>query len=158
MDLSKVKWVVIIAVLAGGVWLFTGKGVDAVYDKATAALPGNDLGQDAVDEAMLSKWAGFLMATFQIEKAKHFYIAAIERYDGQGEQPQGKNYWYNVYQLARCHEKMGEWEDACRLLYECWKVDADKIDERVKDNDTIRLRMEKMIEMHELHGMGFDFP
>jgi tetratricopeptide (TPR) repeat protein len=158
MDLSKLKWVVIFGVLGLIVFLGTGKGMDYVYDKATDSLPGNDLEEDVVDEAALSKYAGFLMSTLQYKKAKQFYIAAIERYNGQGEAPQGNNYWYNVYQLARCHEKLEEYEDACTLLYECWKVDADKLDERVKDNDTLRLRMEKLIELHELHNMGFDFP
>jgi len=158
MDLSKVKWIVIIAVVGGAIWLFTGAGVDAVYDKATDTLPGNDVQQDIVDEAMLSKWAGFLMATFQLEKAKKFYKSAIDRYPGNETLPQGKNFWWNVYQLARCHEKLKEYPEACDLLYLCWLNNADAIDERVKDNDTIRLRMEKLIEMHELFDRGYDFP
>ena len=42
MDLSKVKWVVIAAVVLGVGWLVTEGGVNWAYDRATAGTPGED--------------------------------------------------------------------------------------------------------------------
>jgi tetratricopeptide (TPR) repeat protein len=144
MDLSKLKWVVIILVVVGGGWLLTSGGINWVYNQATDAVPGVDPAKDKTDEAMLSKYGGFLLTTFRYEGAKKFYRTAVERY------PEGANAWWNYYQLARCEEKLGNYKEACDILFMLWEQNADQYDERVPDMATLRLRLDKLIEIHEL--------
>ncbi|PCJ53775.1 MAG: hypothetical protein COA73_14960 [Candidatus Hydrogenedentota bacterium] len=149
MDLSKVKWVVIVLVVVGGGWLVTEGGMDYVFNAATEELPGNDPEKDVIDEASLSKYGGFLLSTFRYTKAKIFYTAAIERYG-----PEGGNYYWNIYQLARCEEKMGNYESAVLLLRELHNVDGDAFDERVPGRDTLKLRIMKLVETHDLSHLA----
>jgi len=144
MDLSKVKWLVIFAVILGGGWLFTSGGVNYMYNRATKATPGADAAKDKTDEATLSKYGGFLMSTFRYGRAKDFYTAAIQRY------PAGANRYWNRYQLARAHEKLDENEEAVNLLYELWEADAIQYDSRVANQDELKLRIQKLIEVNQL--------
>ncbi len=149
MDLSKVKWVVIIAIVVGGGWLVTEGGMNAIYDNATEDLPGNDPEKDVIDEASLSKYGGFLLSTFRYQKAKVFYTAAIERYG-----PEGANYYWDIYQLARCEEKLQNYEPAVILLRDLYNIDGDFYDERVPGRDTLKLRIMKLVEMHDLSHLA----
>jgi tetratricopeptide (TPR) repeat protein len=148
MDLSKVKWVLIIVVVVGGGWLVTQGGMDYMFEKATKNLPGNDPEQDVLDEATLSKYGGFLLTTFRYKQAKVFYEAAIQRYDTKG-----KNYYFNNLQLARCEEKLENYREAVTILDNLYGVDADQYDERIPNQDKLKLRIMKLVEMHELLDM-----
>lgn len=144
MDLSKLKWLVIFAVIIGGGWLFTSGGVNYMYNRATSGTPGADAAKDKSNEATLSKYGGFLMATFRYERAKDFYNAALQRYPG------GDNRYWNRYQLARAHEKLDEMEDAVNLLLYLWEEDAIQYDARVANKDELKLRIQKLIEVNQL--------
>ena len=144
MDLSKVKWIVIIAVVVGAIFLASGPGVNAMYNRATKAVVGQDPTRDAADEATLSKYGGYLTTLLQYEKAEKFYSASIDRYG-----PDGKNFWWNIYKRARCYEKMRKYEDAVGDLYFLWREDGDSYDERVPENYILKNRIAKLIEVHQ---------
>jgi tetratricopeptide (TPR) repeat protein len=144
MDLSKLKWVFIIGIPALAIFLFTGPGVDYIYNSSTEATPGVDAAKDAIDEQKLSTWGGYLLTLFQYDDAEKFYTTAIVRY------PEGKNVWWNYYQRARCFEKMDRYREAVDDLYLLWQFDADQFDERVPDRNTLRLRIVKLLEIHSI--------
>jgi len=144
MDLSKVKWVVIIAIVVGGGWLLTSGGVNWAYNKATSGTPGQDASADARNEALLSRYGGFLLATFRYERAKDFYTAAITNFPG------GKNAYYNMYQLARCEDKLGNYQAEVDILTRLYEVEAVQYDTRVANQNKLKLRIEKLVEVHEL--------
>ena len=70
MDLSGLKWPLIIAVVVGIGWLATSGGVNWMYGKFTAASPGVDEQQDYKDEAGLTKLAGY---TYHLERLATCY-------------------------------------------------------------------------------------
>ena len=144
MDLSKLKWVLIAAVVIGGGWLVTEGGVNWVYKKATEATPGTNPEKDKIDESTLSRYGGFLLSTFRYEKAKKFYQSAIDRY------PDGDKLWWNYYQMARCEEKLYNYQRAADILHMLWTEDADQYDERVPDQATLKIRLDNLIEINDL--------
>jgi tetratricopeptide (TPR) repeat protein len=144
MDVSKIVWALAIVALIGLVWLVTNPGINYLYKQYTSGTPGQDAAADERAEAGLSRMGGFLLATFRYEKALQCYNAATERY------PNGKNYWWNVYQSARCYERLERYADSARVLQRLIAANADTQDERVPDNDTLNLRLQKLIEVHEL--------
>jgi tetratricopeptide (TPR) repeat protein len=144
MDLSKVKWVVIILIVVGGGWLFTEGGVNWMYNRATSSTPGEDEGVDARSEAALTRYGGLLLSTFRYEKAKKFYSTALERY------PNGKHNYWNMYQLARCEDKLGNFQNEVDLLVRLYEIDADQYDERIPGVNELKLRIEKLVEVNEL--------
>jgi hypothetical protein len=144
MDLSKVKWVFIAAIVIGGGWLVTEGGINWAYNRATATAPGEDEAKDKVSETTLSRYGGFLLTTFRYEKARKFYNEAITRFPG------GANAYYNRYQLARCEDKLGNFQNETDLLYSLWEIEAHQYDARVPNNDELKLRIQKLVEVHEL--------
>jgi tetratricopeptide (TPR) repeat protein len=144
MDLSKVKWVVIVAVVALVGWLGTEGGINWMYNRATSGTPGADAEKDKSDEATLTRYGGFLLSTFRYEKASKFYDEAIRRF------PAGENRYWNRFRLARCYEKLDRIEEAVALLLFLWQEDADQYDERIPDRDTLKLRIQKLIEVNSL--------
>ena len=144
MDLSKLKWVIIAAIVIGGGWLVTEGGINWVYNNATKSTPGADFEKDNIDEKTLSRYGGFLLTTFRYEKAKNFYQTAIDRY------PEGASRWWNYYQMARCEERLGDYQRAADILHMLWTENADQYDERVPDMATLKLRLDKLVEINEL--------
>ncbi|MCH8204063.1 MAG: tetratricopeptide repeat protein [Candidatus Hydrogenedentes bacterium] len=144
MDLSKLKWVLIAAIVIGGGWLVTEGGVNWVYKKATEATPGTNPEKDKIDESTLSRYGGFLLSTFRYEKAKKFYQSAIDRY------PDGDKLWWNYYQMARCEEKLYNYQRAADILHMLWTEDADQYDERVPGRPRLKLRLDTLIELNDL--------
>jgi tetratricopeptide (TPR) repeat protein len=144
MDLSFLKWPLIIGgvVLVG--WLASSGGVNYMYKKFTVNEPGADAKKDQIDEAGLSRLGGYCLMLFKYEKAMSVYETAVSSY------PDGKNVWYNKYQMARCAERLGDYRKTVDILHELIDASANDIDERVPNNDNLRLRSEKLIEMHEL--------
>ena len=151
MDLSKVKWVLIIVVVIGGGWLVTQGGIDYMYNKATKNLPGNNPSQDVLDEASLSKYGGFLLATFRYSQARAFYTSALDRYGVEGN-----NFYYNNFQLARCEEKLQNYREAVTILDNLYAIDADQFDERIPSQDSLKLRIMRLVEMHDLVDMDLE--
>ncbi len=144
MDLSKLKWVVVIAIVVGGGWLATEGGVNWAFSRATSGTPGEDPSADARHEATLTRYGGFLLSTFRYEKAKQFYTEAINRF------PEGKNRYWNRYQLARCEDKLGNFQNEANLLYSLYEIDADQYDERIPGVIELQTRIQKLVEVHEL--------
>ena len=144
MDLSKLKWVIIAAIVIGGGWLVTEGGINWIFDNATEADPGNDPEKDENDESTLSRVGGFLMATFRYEKAKKFYQTAIDRYPG------GEKVWWNYYQVARCEEKLYNYQRAADILHMLWLEDAHQHDKRVDGQSTLKRRLDLLIELNDL--------
>ena len=144
MDLSKLKWVLIAAVVIGGGWLVTEGGINWVYKNATEDTPGADPEKDKIDESTLSRYGGFLLTTFRYEKAKDFYQTAIDRY------PDGDNLWWNYYQMARCEEKLYNYQRAADILHMLWLEDSDQYDERIPDQSTLKRRLDLLIELNDL--------
>ncbi len=144
MDLSKLKWVLIAAVVIGGGWLVTEGGINWVYNNATEATPGADPDKDSINESTLSRYGGFLLATFRYEKAKRFYQTAIDRY------PDGANLWWNYYQMARCEEKLYNYQRTADIFHMLWSEDANQYDDRVPDQSTLKRRLDQLIELNDL--------
>jgi tetratricopeptide (TPR) repeat protein len=148
MDLSKFKWPLIIAAVAGAIWLITDPGVNYMYNKFTADEPGADAKRDEMNEAGLSRLGGFLLMTFRYERAGQVFNAALERY------PQGKNALYNYYRTAKCEEKQGNYAKCVTILQDLRDQDASSKDDRVPTADVLQLRIDKLVEVHELGEIG----
>lgn len=152
MDLSALKWVAVIVVVVGAGWLVTEGGANWVYSNATKSTPGVDGSKDKINEATLSRYGGYLLATFQYNKAKKFYSQAIKRF------PNGANYWNNNYQLARCEEKFENWQETVDILYYLWQQDAKQYDDRVPDRKILKPRIDKIVEMYTLIPFEYTEP
>ena len=145
MDLSGLKWpIIIVAVVALG-WLFTSGGTDWLIKNATTATPGVDAAKDVSDEAMLTRVGGYVMKLWKYEKAMECFNLARDRY---GET--GANYWYNTYRLVRCYERMGDPKTAVDILTYLIDSGANALDPRVPTNDNLGLTRNKLNETHEL--------
>lgn len=145
MDLSRLKWPLIIVALAGIGWLGTSGGVGWMYDTYTEATPGVDPKRDQRDEAGLSRIGGYTFHLWQWEKAIDILETAIERY---GEV--GANYWFNLERLSTCYDRIGEYQVSYDLLQVLIRARAHELDERVSHNDNLKLRAEKLKEMYDL--------
>jgi hypothetical protein len=145
MDMTKIVWAVVVVVILGGGWLFTTGGMNKAYEQATKNLVGNNPEQDVIDEAVLSKYGGYNLSLFRYEQAKKFYSTSINRYG-----PTGKNYWWNLQQLALCEENMENPQASVTILYNLWLEDGDAYDERVSNRDQLALRITKLVELNEL--------
>ena len=144
MDLSFLKWPIILGVIALVVFLASNSGVNFMVKKFSADTPGVDIKKDEINEAGLSRVGGYCLRLVKFQKANEIFNLAVSRY------PNGKNALYNKYRMIRCAEKMGEFQRAVNIMRELIAVNASTVDSRVADNDNLRLRSEKLIEMHEL--------
>jgi hypothetical protein len=145
MDLSGLKWPIIIALVVGGIWLCTAGGTEFLFSTFTKATPGEDVGRDARDEAGLRKLGTFLMMTFRYGHALDVMETSMERY---GES--GADYWHNYYRSARCYEKLKEFGASHAILRELVAQEAWLYDERVPGFNTLKLRADKLQEVHQL--------
>ena len=145
MDLSRLKWPIIIIVVLGVGWLGSSAGVSYMVKKFTAATPGQDAAQDKVDETGLSRVGWYLLATFRYAPAAEVYQLAIDRYGTNGP-----NYWNNQYSLARCLEHMNRFQDSYNILQMLISNSAHNFDKRVPVDDNLRLRAAKLKEVNDL--------
>lgn len=146
MDLSFLKWPVIILVVGAIAFAFSTPGLNMMYERAVNAPAGEDDAEDRSNEAMISRIAGIYLATFRYKSAAESYKQAVDKY------PDGENAWYNYYQLARCHEKMENWEEAVDILVMLRDKDADQYDERVPGVAELNGRIQKLVEVHGLEA------
>jgi len=148
MDLSKLKWPIVIAVVLGLGWLMTSPGIDYLHRKFTRD-PGDDLNKAEMNEAGLSRLGGFLLMTFRYEKAQAVLEDALDLY------PDGKNYYFNYFRLARVKENLGDYQAACDILKDLMDSKAHyNFDQRVPNNDVLSLRRNRLLETHELGVIG----
>ena len=145
MNLAKPLMLIVFLALGFGIYMMTGPGVDKAYKEATAAMPGNDPERDKIDEEVLSKYGGYMMNMMRYEKAKEFYMAAVERYGVNG-----KNFWYNQFQIAQIDEELGNYKEAITRFHMLWQQDGDSNDERVPNRDMLKGRTVKLIEVNGL--------
>ena len=150
MDLSKVKWVVIIAVIAVIIYFLTGPGVNSAYNNATKTAVGIDPKRDSTDEATLSKYGGYLTTMLRYEKSEKFYTAAIDRY-GQ----EGKNFWLNIYKRARCRQKLNKYQESADDLFFLWMKDGNSQDKRVPNNYNIKSQLVLLIGLQDLDADNY---
>ena len=151
MDLSFLKWPIIILVVAGGAWLITDGGVNYMISNFKDTTPGEDESRDRINETGLSRVAGFLMLTFRYQKADEVLTYLTQTYvpaDG------AEHYWHNLYRLAKCKEKQGNYAASINILRELAHRNAHSIDDRVARPEVLRLRAEKLMETHELGEVG----
>lgn len=146
MDLSKLKWPIIIIVVVGLGWLMTSPGVNFLFKKYTEAEVGADPEQDKRDEAGLTKLSGYLIKTFQYEKATEVIEKAIERYSD------GEDSYYNYYRLVKCYEKAERYQEASDILGMLIQWNSSEHDNRVPIDNNLKLRRTKLIEIHELNS------
>lgn len=144
MDLSFLKWPIIIAVVVGIGWLMSSGGVNYMYKNFTKDAPGANAEKDVANEAGLSKLGGYCLLLWKYERAMGIFQEAIKRF------PNGKNALYNGYRMVKCAEKLGDYARAAGILKELIAVNASATDNRVPDNAVLQLRAEKLIELHDL--------
>ena len=152
MDMSKIVWLVVIVAIVGGGWLLTGSGMNKMYENATSSMPGNAPEQDAKDEATLSKYGAFNLKLFRYDEARKFYTTSIDRYGTNG-----KNYWWNVFQLARVEQKTKNYAATIDWLYLLWVNDANQFDKRVANRDILQGRITRLCEVHEIPLANYSF-
>ncbi|MCC6154344.1 MAG: hypothetical protein IT367_11325 [Candidatus Hydrogenedentes bacterium] len=148
MDLSRLKWPLIIIVVAGGIWLLTDGGVRFLRNHFNQGEVGADPKKDEYNEAGLSKLAGFLMLTFRYASAEQVLLDAMEKY------PEGVHFLHNKYRLAKCVEKQGRYDECVEILVELRNMDAHQYDDQVPEPDILQTRIDKLIETHELGEVG----
>ncbi len=145
MDLSGLKWPLIILVIVAVGWLGSSGGVNYMVNNFTKATPGADAQRDKVDEAGLTRVAGYLMMLLRWERSKDVLETVINRYGNNGA-----NYWYNMYRLAKCYEKLGRYQEAYNILRDLAQINAHQYDDRVPEFDNLNLRANKLKEVHNL--------
>ena len=143
MDLSGLKWPLIIVVVIGLGWLLSSGGVNWMANSAMKATPGEDAAKDLKDEAMLSRLAGYQMKLWRYDTAIGFLKASNQRYG-----PNAPNYLYNVYRLAKCFDRKEMWRKSYNHLQILIRANANQIDDRVANNDNLSLRASKLKEMY----------
>jgi tetratricopeptide (TPR) repeat protein len=149
MDLSGLKWPLIIGVLVLAGWLVSEGGVSFMFNKFTStSVEQQDAAQQEAYEAGLSRLGGFLIKTFRYRKAEEVFTEAVTRY------PEGKNYLYNRYRLAKCAEKQGRYDECVGILIDLRDMDANSYDNRVPNADVLQSRIDKLAETHELGEVG----
>jgi len=146
MDLSFLKWPIIIGVVVLIGWLGSSGGVNYMYNKFTASTPGQDAERDKVDETGLSRLGGYCLPILKYEKAMQIFETACQRY------PQGEDYWFNRYRMVKCCEKLKNYGRAVRILKDLMANNVGEFDTRVPTNDVLNLRAEKHIELYELEN------
>ncbi|HOK10238.1 MAG TPA: hypothetical protein PLT82_11695 [Candidatus Hydrogenedens sp.] len=145
MDLSGLKWPLIILIIVGVGWLASSGGVNYMIKNFTKAVPGQDAQRDKIDEAGLTRVAGYLMMLLRWERAKDVLELTIQRYGNSGA-----NYWYNMYRLSKCYEKLERYQEAYNILRDLAQLNAHQYDERVPEFDNLNLRASKLKEVHDL--------
>jgi len=146
MDLSGLKWPIIIVVIVGIGWLGSSSGVNFMFKKFTEGAVGEDVKKDETNEAGLSRLGGWCLRLFKYKKALNILETAVQRY------PEGKNRFHNEYRMVKCAEKLKQYKRASGLLYRLISANASQIDSRVPQNDVLILRREKLVETHELEA------
>jgi hypothetical protein len=151
MDLSVLKWPLIILIVVAVGWFVTDGGTSYVINQLKQHTPGEDESADRLNEASLSRMAGFLIWTFRYQKADEVLTYLTQTYvPARG----AEDYWYNLYRLALCKEKQGQYPLAVSILRDLAHRNANSQDSRVPGFDVLRLRSEKLMETHGFGEVG----
>jgi len=144
MNLSFLKWPIIIGAVVGIGWLLSSSGVSYMYKNYADAEVGANDQEDERNEAGLSRIGRYSLMLFKYQQALEIFEFTVDKY------PEGNNVWYNLYQMVRCAEKVEDFEKARDLLDVLIEADANSYDERVPINDNLKLRRDKLVEMYDL--------
>ena len=144
MDLSGLKWPLIIVVVVAIGWLASSGGINWMISQSTKATVGQDAQQDIRDEQRLTSVAGYQLMLWRYEKAAEVMTTAIDRYGANGA-----NYWFNYYRMAKCYEKMGKPGLAVNTLMEVMRNRSNITDDRVPNWDNLKLRATKIAETYQ---------
>ncbi|OQB41734.1 MAG: hypothetical protein BWY09_00546 [Candidatus Hydrogenedentes bacterium ADurb.Bin179] len=145
MDLSGLKWPVLILVIVGIGFLASSPGINFMVGRYTKSTPGQNAELDTRDEVGLTHIAGYLLYQWRYQRAYDIMKLAVDRYGASGA-----NCWYNKYRMAKCLEKLGRIQESCTLLEELMAANAHAVDARVADNNNLKLRITKIKEVNEL--------
>ena len=159
MDLSFLKWPLIIVVVGFVLWLFTAGGTSWMEGKLLGYTPGESTEADVRNESQLSSLAGYYSKTLRYQKAVEVFNKTMERY------PEGKNYYYNLYRVSRLEEAMGDatgervamlehYQTALDILRFLIENDIHATDERVPEVEVLRHRWEDIAEVSGLGTVG----
>ncbi len=145
MDLSGLKWPLLILVIVGIGFLASSPGINYLVGRYTGSTPGQDAKIDVRDEAGLSRIAGYLLYQWRYQRAYDIMKLAVDRYGTAGA-----NYWYNKYRMAKCLEKVGRVQESVAILEELMAANAHAIDGRIADGNNLKLRATKLKEVNEI--------
>ncbi|GMV99878.1 MAG: hypothetical protein AMXMBFR84_10170 [Candidatus Hydrogenedentota bacterium] len=148
MDLSRFKWPVIILVVAGVFWLLSEGGINFMHKRFTTPPAQPSAEKDKLNENGLTRLGQFLIVTFRYQKATAVITDALRLF------PEGEHALLNEYRLAKCYEKTGKFAEASNILLRLKNINANQYDERIPPPDVIALRLDKLVETHELGEIG----
>ena len=144
MDLSWLKWPIIVLVVALFFWLLSSAGVNYMFNKFTSGTPGVDAAVDARNEAGLTHLGNYLMKTLRYAKAEEVIQRAVDDY------PNGANIYMNMYRLARLAEKREDYKRSAEILQYLIDEDAPSKNKHLVSVEILQARLEKLIAVHEL--------
>lgn len=159
MDLSGLKWPIIIGVLVLVGWLVSAGGQSWMEKRLTSYQPGQSEEMDAANEKALSNLGGFFIKTFRYERGIRLLEICGERY------PDGKNYYYNAYRCSRIHEAIADsttnhekqlkhYGQALTILKFMIDNNIHELDARVPEVDVLRHRAEDIAETSGIAEIG----
>ncbi len=148
MDLSRLKWPLLIIAVALGCWLLTEGGINWMYGRFTQSPPGSDAKLDEVNEQGLSQLGGFLFKTFRYAKAREVFEEQMKRF------PNGKNYMWTLFRVAKIDEKQENPRESVKKLSWLRDQNAHEKDDRIPDKDMLQLRIDKLNEVNESGVVG----
>lgn len=151
MDLSFLKWPILILVIVGGGWLVSEGGINYMINRFSQGTVGQDEARDRTNELGLSRIAGFLIFTFRYEKADQVLSHLTTRHTPDTG---AQHYWHNLYRLALCKERLGRQDQAVMILRNLAHANAHQYDDRVPGYEVLRLRAERLMEAHGLGETG----
>lgn len=160
MDLSGLKWPIIIVVVALMGWLVSSGGQTWMENRLLDYKVSENEDLNKANEQALSNLGGFFIKTMQYERGIRVLMNSIERY---GED--GKNYYFNINRCSRTHEAIGDstanrekqiehYTKALQMLKFLIENNAHAIDERVPETDVLRLRATDIAENNQLGEIG----
>jgi len=144
MDLSRFKWPLILAAVFLLGWLLTNPGVSFVHQRLRDRPVGESAEADKATEAGLTRLGWFLIRTFRYKKAQEVLDDAIDLY------PEGENVLLNYYRLAKVEEKLGNYVESVRILRYLEDIDAHSMNSDVPESSNLKLRADKIMELHDL--------
>lgn len=143
MDLSGLKWPLILMLVAVLVFLVSTPGIDFMFNQFSAD-PGDDALRARRYEEALSRLGGFCILSLRLEKGRMILEYALEHY------PDGANAYFNKYRLYRIYRKLGRMETAVKILDTLLDENAHAKDHRVPSNDVLELERNKLIELYDM--------
>lgn len=160
MDLSGLKWPIIIVVVALLGWLVSSGGQTWMETRLLEYKVSENEDLNKANEQALTNLGNVFIKTMQRERGIRVLMNSIERY---GED--GKNYYLNIYRCSRAHETLGDatanrekqiehYTKALQMLRYLIENNAHDIDAEIPETDVLRLRATDIAENNQLGEIG----